>query len=353
MSKTIELISKSKKIYTRCNYINSDEVVLKAGFQWNKSDHPERVFAKEPDIQKLLKKVEQSSCTAGSDTYFCCTDDVICSSIEYPDGGKMDAQSVAASIIYGKRMNGDIAWVLEKDGKTSLRSVLEDLRPVEQHFTQESEEEIHRIMDIVYNQFQDHKTLEKILGYAHHLHLKLGGENQFKFEVPHHVDWAMEFFGFVCIEKDYVDLILKSAQYGRVINLSSKMGIGLIQTNYGKYHKSRGSKINKTKDIIMSNKRGSSNSNIYIKPTFDVLVVFQHTPFLACGVVPYSSLTIRPTKGGSVCKGISIDLIRWVIHPQEQIVARQLTPEENKIIDDEVDRCHSPKMIKRLLELPL
>ena len=350
----IELISKNKQSSARCEYISSDEVIIKCGFRFIKCESPEIVFSKEPDIQRILKSIDNNSQTAGSDTLFYhIGGDVVCNSIKYPNGSVMDAQSVAASIINGVRTNGNVALVLAEDTKIPLRQILEKTSSNDQKFISESNDELDKMIEIVHNQLKDKtKTLERILCYARHFHLKLGGENQYRLEVPHHVDNIMERFGFVCVETNYIDLSLQTELYFRPITLSSKMGIGLIHTPGGKYHKSRGSKINKTKDIIMSNIHGSSDSNTYIKPIFDILMIFQHTPFLVCGIAPYYSLVIRPTKAGSICKGIPIESFRWIISPYEKIIARQLSNDENKIIDEEVNRCKHPMMMKRLLELP-
>ena len=341
----IPLKSKSKNLYATCQYMSSDEVVLNAGFSWIPCANPKRIFAREPAIQALLEEVKRST-GEGSNI---CTRHIVCNSIEGSDGSKIDAQSVAASIVHGKLMSGNLSWVTE-EGKL-LKELTEFSESALPLFSTDNNEEEQKIREIVRGRFLDSEKMKLILKYAHHFHKKLGGDNQYRLEIPHHVDTAMTAFGFVCVETDDYDLSLTTDKYPRPILLSSKMGIELIHTALGSYHRTRGSKIDRTKEIIMSNTHVGSTAEITNKPKFDILMVFQHTPFLACGIVSYSNLTFRNTKGGTKCLGIPIDKFNWIVYPNENLTAVPLTPEEEKIIDEEVNRCKSPSMMLRLLDL--
>lgn len=353
----IRLITRDKKLKSICEYRSKDEVVVKAAFLYYKCKNPLHTFPKDPEIWKILKKMEDNSSTAGSDTLFHCLTDIICYSIKRNDGITLSAADIAASIVHGKPMSGDLSWVMDDGSDMTLREYKESL---DNHQIIEpptiNKEESDKIVNAVIEKLeQGRETLEHILSFAYFYNYHLGGDNQFRFEVPHHIDWGMTAFGFTCVEQAEFDLILPVGTLclpnKENATISSKTGQGVVHTENGNYHRRRKSKINTTKSIIMSNYHMSSTTESRKKPVFDILLIAQYNPYLCCGVAPYYNLVIRDTTAGTVCNPIPIDNIRWVIHPQELVKPKELLESQKKLILDEVKERKQPTLFARCLEL--
>lgn len=210
-----------------------------------------------------------------------------------------------------------------------------------ENYSEEEKEKIRKITDL----FDTDKTekLFKILSVASHFQKELGGKNEFKFVVPHHIDVSMKQFGITVVEIEDIDMMIDG------ITISNKSLQHLVHTEKGELRGSRNSLYNVTLPIIMGNSHPSrSNQNCRI-PKFDILCLIQLNPFICFGFIPYSKVKIDLKPSGSECKPIPLCFIKWIIDPYKTRLPITLLPEQKKILDKEVQEIREPTLFKRIL----
>ena len=195
------------------------------------------------------------------------------------------------------------------------------------------------IMDILKN---NKPALIYILSCAAYFRKQLGGQNEYRNIVAHHIDKIMEQFGFKCVEVHGYDLISPSGK-----TISTKTGGELFHTETKKVKRSQ-----KVSRVTMNNSHPGKKSK-RTKPVFDILLLIQLDPYLVCAITDYAQIVdnIDDPISGCVLKNVSFDVFDYLITPTEMLPPIELTKEEKKSIDVEVEEhIKNPTLFKKLLD---
>lgn len=295
------------------------------------------------------KELMPSAQSMGDDHKFCVTRDVQCYAIDdSPNNNNLDELSVGASIIIGRLTKGENVWRNEEGISVKKTKAVQTFDVIDEMDVNNHryEEAASTIFQMLHNGKDD---LIRMLSYAYHLNMMLGGQNEDLFTVPRQIDrGGMTKLGFECVETEAYDLVVPGEQR---YTASDKTKKGCFHT--GKKQTARADHVAGTLD--MKNIRAGQSSDNMTRPQFDSLILMQYNPFLVCGVAPYSKVVhhIRQKgDGGIILTKIPIDNFRYVISPTEYYPPEEIPSVDHETLEKFVDDVRGG-IFRKLLDKPL